>query len=253
MQNNWVEISRKVRLPMEPSLYSSSQWNIAATIEPWDSRSNYHQTINLANRVGAGLKSEASPRPIRVRSAASSRGSTVRVGTSPDSPSGNPRSEASGLSCSRRLRPRSSGQQSCSIPTPPPHRLLCPHLRRPRGHSRSWQFLRQFVATKKSKRPSTPLGASREAALSDVSMTAHRAPIILAAAPNNVPAIYPQSFFVRGGGLLSYGADFVESLRRAATYVDRILLGAKPGDLPVQFPTNTSCSSISNRERRTSR
>jgi putative tryptophan/tyrosine transport system substrate-binding protein len=66
---------------------------------------------------------------------------------------------------------------------------------------------------------------------------AHRAPIISAAARNNVPAIYTQSFFVRDGGLLSYGVDLGDPFRRAATYVDRILRGEKPGDLPVQFPT----------------
>jgi putative ABC transport system substrate-binding protein len=70
----------------------------------------------------------------------------------------------------------------------------------------------------------------------NASMTVHRAPIILAAARNNVPAVYPQSYYVRDGGLLSYGADVVDDFRRAATYVDRILRGAKPGDLPVQFP-----------------
>jgi putative ABC transport system substrate-binding protein len=59
----------------------------------------------------------------------------------------------------------------------------------------------------------------------------------LAAARNNVPAVYWQSDFAREGGLLSYGADPVDIYRRAATYVDRILRGAKPGDLPVQFPT----------------
>ena len=66
---------------------------------------------------------------------------------------------------------------------------------------------------------------------------AHRAPIILAAARNNVPAIYSLSEFVRDGGLLSYGPDLVDMYRRAASYVDRILRGEKPGDLPVQFPT----------------
>jgi hypothetical protein len=65
----------------------------------------------------------------------------------------------------------------------------------------------------------------------------HRAQIISAAVRNNVPAIYNVSDFVRDGGLLSYGVDFVDTWRRAATYVDRILRGEKPGDLPVQFPT----------------
>jgi putative ABC transport system substrate-binding protein len=65
----------------------------------------------------------------------------------------------------------------------------------------------------------------------------HRAPLILAAARNNVPAVYGQSGFARDGGLLSYGVDRVDSFRRAATYVDRILRGEKPSDLPVQFPT----------------
>jgi putative ABC transport system substrate-binding protein len=65
----------------------------------------------------------------------------------------------------------------------------------------------------------------------------HRAPIILAAARNNVPAVYNSSHFARDGGLLSYGPDQVDLFRRAAVYVDRILRGAKPGDLPVQFPT----------------
>jgi putative ABC transport system substrate-binding protein len=68
-------------------------------------------------------------------------------------------------------------------------------------------------------------------------MFAHRAPVIAAAARNNVPAVYTQSNFVKEGGLLSYGADQVDIARRAATYVDRILRGEKPGDLPVQFPT----------------
>jgi putative ABC transport system substrate-binding protein len=71
----------------------------------------------------------------------------------------------------------------------------------------------------------------------DVFTNLHRAPIISAAARNNVPAVYWQSAFATDGGLLSYGPDPVDSFRRAASYVDRILRGAKPGDLPVQFPT----------------
>ena len=65
----------------------------------------------------------------------------------------------------------------------------------------------------------------------------HSAAIILAAARSNVPAVFWLSDFARDGGLLSYGPDVVDNFRRAATYVDRILRGAKPGDLPVQFPT----------------
>jgi putative ABC transport system substrate-binding protein len=71
----------------------------------------------------------------------------------------------------------------------------------------------------------------------DAFTLARRAPIILAAARNNVPAIYPQHEFGRDGGLLSYGNDLADIYRRAASYVDRILRGAKPGDLPVEFPT----------------
>jgi putative ABC transport system substrate-binding protein len=71
----------------------------------------------------------------------------------------------------------------------------------------------------------------------DVFMNTHRAPIISAAARNNVPAVYYLSYFARDGGLLSYGADQVDIFRRAAPYVDRILRGAKPAELPVQFPT----------------
>jgi putative ABC transport system substrate-binding protein len=67
--------------------------------------------------------------------------------------------------------------------------------------------------------------------------SAHRAPIIAAAARNNVPALYPQSFYAREGGLLSYGVDILDTVRGAAAYVDRILRGAKPSDLPVQFST----------------
>jgi putative ABC transport system substrate-binding protein len=73
--------------------------------------------------------------------------------------------------------------------------------------------------------------------VSDAFTIVHRAPLISAAARNNVPAVYTLSDFARDGGLLSYGPDLLDSVRRAAPYVDRILRGAKPGDLPVQFPT----------------
>jgi putative ABC transport system substrate-binding protein len=67
-------------------------------------------------------------------------------------------------------------------------------------------------------------------------MNVHRAPIILQAARNNVPAVYVRSVFARDGGLLSYGPDQVDMFRRSAAYVDRFLRGAKPADLPVQLP-----------------
>ena len=60
----------------------------------------------------------------------------------------------------------------------------------------------------------------------------HRAPIISAAARNNVPAVYALSDFARDGALLSYGVDNLDLWRRAASYVDRILRGTKPADLP---------------------
>jgi putative ABC transport system substrate-binding protein len=59
----------------------------------------------------------------------------------------------------------------------------------------------------------------------------------LAAARNNVPAVYQGSGFARDGGLLSYGTDSVDLYRRAASNVDRILRGANPAELPVQLPT----------------
>ena len=86
----------------------------------------------------------------------------------------------------------------------------------------------------------TALGREPETGLvvmPDIFTYVHRAPIISAAARNNVPAVYGLSAYVRDGGLLSYGVDPADTFRRAATYVDRILRGAKPGDLPVQFPT----------------
>jgi putative ABC transport system substrate-binding protein len=65
----------------------------------------------------------------------------------------------------------------------------------------------------------------------------HRNLIITLAARHKLPAVYFARYFVPGGGLISYGPDFVDQYRRSASYVDRILKGEKPTDLPVQAPT----------------
>jgi putative ABC transport system substrate-binding protein len=67
--------------------------------------------------------------------------------------------------------------------------------------------------------------------------TRHRDLIIALAARLRLPAVYPYRFFVTVGGLISYGPDFVDQYRQAAGYVDRILKGEKPADMPVQAPT----------------
>jgi putative ABC transport system substrate-binding protein len=64
----------------------------------------------------------------------------------------------------------------------------------------------------------------------------HRESIIAQSTRNSIPAVYQETEAARDGGLLSYGADFSDIFRRAAGYVDRILRGAKPADLPVQLP-----------------
>ena len=61
--------------------------------------------------------------------------------------------------------------------------------------------------------------------------------IITLAAKHRLPAVYPYRFYSTGGGLMSYGPDAIDQCRRAAGYVDRILKGEKPADLPVQAPT----------------
>jgi putative ABC transport system substrate-binding protein len=65
----------------------------------------------------------------------------------------------------------------------------------------------------------------------------HRDLIVTLAARHKLPAVYSGRFFVTGGGLISYGPDSIDPYRRAASYVDRILKGEKPADLPVQAPT----------------
>ncbi len=85
----------------------------------------------------------------------------------------------------------------------------------------------------------TALGREGEGGLllmPDNFVTIHRAQIISLAARNNVPAVYQTPVHARDGGLLSYGAGFRDIFHRAARYVDSILRGAKPPELPVQTP-----------------
>jgi putative tryptophan/tyrosine transport system substrate-binding protein len=66
---------------------------------------------------------------------------------------------------------------------------------------------------------------------------AHREQIIAAAARHGIPAVYPYRYWAESGGLMSYGTDPADQYQRSASYVDRILRGARPSDLPVQVPT----------------
>jgi putative ABC transport system substrate-binding protein len=84
------------------------------------------------------------------------------------------------------------------------------------------------------------MGAKRAGGLlvlADVMFVTHRTRLAGLAAKSRLPAMYAQREFVDDGGLMSYGATFSDNFRRAATYVDKILKGAKPADLPIERPT----------------
>jgi putative ABC transport system substrate-binding protein len=70
--------------------------------------------------------------------------------------------------------------------------------------------------------------------LPDVFTSTNLDPIIASASQPQLPGVYPFPFFARAGGLMSYGIDLNDLFRRSASYIDRILAGARPGDLPVQ-------------------
>jgi putative ABC transport system substrate-binding protein len=73
--------------------------------------------------------------------------------------------------------------------------------------------------------------------MTDSFTSSHREVIVRSAPQHRVPVVYPYRFFAQGGGLLAYGNNRVEPFRGAAGYVNRILHGERPGDLPVQAPT----------------
>jgi putative ABC transport system substrate-binding protein len=89
----------------------------------------------------------------------------------------------------------------------------------------------ESVIAKQASEPNTGLIVMPESFL-----LSHSAEITSLAARHRIPAVYPFRFFADAGGLLSYGNDFIDQYRRAALYVDRILKGAKPSDLPIQAP-----------------
>jgi putative tryptophan/tyrosine transport system substrate-binding protein len=74
-------------------------------------------------------------------------------------------------------------------------------------------------------------------ALADVFMNVHRQTVITQSIAHKVPVIFDGARFAQDGGLLQYGADITEKYRRTASFVDRILRGTKPSDLPVEYPT----------------
>ena len=73
--------------------------------------------------------------------------------------------------------------------------------------------------------------------LENAVLTSHRKQLVDLAVKNRLPAIYPQTEYMEAGGLMYYGANTADLFRRSATYVDKILKGAKPGDLPIEQPT----------------
>ena len=90
------------------------------------------------------------------------------------------------------------------------------------------------------ERATTAFARSRDGGLivsASTSSQIQRELIVSLAARHRLPAVYPYRFFISAGGLISYGPELVGQYRRAAAYVDRILKGEKPGDLPVQAPT----------------
>ena len=105
------------------------------------------------------------------------------------------------------------------------------HIKLQRIEAGSRSDIDRALATIKAARPDGLV------VLPDRVLLAYRAPIVQFMISNHIPGMFPFREFAQEGGLMAYGPDQVDMYRRAATYVDKILKGAKPGDLPVEQPT----------------
>ena len=179
---------------------------------------------NVSDPVGSGF-------------VASFRG---RAATSPVSSIWSRRWPASGWSCSRRLRRASPGSPSCSTRQRRPYAEYYLNPFKAAAASFAVEAIAAPVRDT-SELESVVAAQAREPnggliVMPDAFMNVHRVEITSLAARYRLPAVYPFRFFTELGGLLSYGNDQIDNFRRAATYVDRILKGAKPSELPVQAP-----------------
>ena len=147
-------------------------------------------------------------------------------------------SPASGWQCSRRSHHRLRGCCSWRIPRRPHMTTGCRRPRPPPRHSRS--SVASPVATAADIEGSIASFASMPNGtvllVPDGTTIVHRDLIIALMARHRLPAVYSARYFVTAGGLMSYGSDRADVFRQAASYVDRILCGAKPADMPVQTP-----------------
>ena len=164
--------------------------------------------------------------------------SPVREATSPVSPISNLRWEANGCRRLRKLHPRWNAWQSFCSPETSAHAGFLQAAETasvalqikvvPLGVRNAEEIepaIREFALLPKGGMIVAPHPMTRGHFIIDL------------AARYRLPSIYPFRFYARDGGLISYGIDQVDQFRRAATYVDRILHGTKPADLPVQQPT----------------
>jgi putative ABC transport system substrate-binding protein len=92
------------------------------------------------------------------------------------------------------------------------------------------------VAALRELRPAVFSGASAVVVIPDGTFYAYRRDVVALINAARLPAIYPEREYADDGGLMAYGTNVPDNFRRAADYVDRILKGAKPGDLPIQEP-----------------